>query len=354
MDVDRLRSERLRHHRLSAPAASLADAAAHMTATQAQEFWGGRWALAARTRGNPTLSQVDAAFAEPGGLVRSWTQRGTLHVVPARDLAWILRVTGERQTKQYAGIHRGLGIDGDMLSRAERAIRPVLAGGNRVTRPEFSTVLAGVGIDPSGMRGNHIFSALALRLAVVLGPVVPRESGPTRDQYVVAPEDWIPDAAEPADPLAELFVRYVRGHGPAGIADFGWWAGLPKGLSQQAREAAGDRVVEVEEGLFVAAGPAPRRGAVDPVQALPPFEEYYLSYLDRSTPCAPEFTQRVGPSMNGIVKPVLVADGEIVGIWSHSVAVGKHHLPPVPELFGDADATAVDLALARFARFITG
>ena len=354
MDVDRLRSERLRHHRLSAPASSVAEAASHMTATQAQEFWGGRWALAARTRGHPTLSEVDAAFAEPGSLVRSWTQRGTLHILPARDLAWILGITADRQTRQYATIHRGLGIDADMLTRAESAVRAVLGGGNRLTRPEFGTVLSGIGIDPSGMRGNHIFSALALRLVVVLGPVVPREGGPTRDQYVVAPEEWIPDAEAPADPLAELLVRYIRSHGPAGIGDFGWWAGLPKGLSQQAREGAGERVVEVDDGLFVAADAAPRRSAVDPVRALPPFEEYYLSYADRTVPCAPGFLQRIGPSMNGIVKPVLVADGEIVGVWSHSVAVGKHDRAPVPELFGVADAGDVEVALARFARFITG
>lgn len=354
MDLAALRAERLRAHRLRSPAESVTAAAAHMTATQAQEFWGGRWAVAARTAGTPTLRDVDAAFAQPGGLVRSWTQRGTLHIVPAADLSWMLSVTAERQTRQYAGIHRGLGIDAETLVRAETAVRAALAGGNRITRAEFAAVLEGAGIDPSRMRGNHIFSALALREVVVLGPLVPREGGPTRDQYVVAPADWIPHAARPADPLAELFVRYIRGHGPAGIGDFGWWGGLPKGLSQRAREGAGDRVVEVEDGLFVSAeAPLPSAG-VPPVLALPPFEEYYLSYLDRSTPCAPEFTRRIGPSMNGIVKPVLVADGEIVGVWSHSVAVGKHHLAPVPELFGDADADEVERALARFGRFITG
>src|SRR5690606_36837851 len=51
MDVTALRAQRLRSHRLSAPAASVADAAAHLLATQAQEFWGGRWALALRSRG---------------------------------------------------------------------------------------------------------------------------------------------------------------------------------------------------------------------------------------------------------------------------------------------------------------
>lgn len=354
MDLVALRAERLRAHRLRSPADSVAAAAAHMTATQAQEFWGGRWALASRTAGAPTLRDVDAAFAQPGGLVRSWTQRGTLHIVPAADLSWILSVTAERQTRQYAGVHRGLGIDAEILSRAEKAARAALAGGNRITRAEFAAVLEGLGIDPSRMRGNHVFSALALREVVVLGPVVPREGGPTREQYVVAPEDWIPAAAQPADPLAELFVRYIRSHGPAGIGDFGWWAGVPKGLSQRARDGAGDRVVEAEAGLFVTADESPPVAAVAPVLALPSFEEYYLSYLDRTTACAPEFTRRIGPSMNGIVKPVLVADGEIVGLWSHSVAAGKHHLAPVPELFGEADADEVERALARFGRFITG
>jgi hypothetical protein len=353
MDTGRVREERMRSHRLSAPAATVAGAAGHMTAVQAQEFWGGRWALAARAKGGPTLSQVDAAF-DRGELVRSWTQRGTLHIVEPRDLGWILRVTAERQTKQYAGVHRGLGITGDDLDRGERAVRAALSGRNRLTRAEFGDVLTAAGVDTAGMRGNHVFSALALRLVAVLGPVLPREGAPSRDQYIVAPEEWITDPVDPADPLAELFVRYLRGHAPAGLADFGWWAGLPKGIAQQALERAGDRVVEVDEGLFAPAGTAPRRSPVPDVVALPPFEEYYLSYVDRSVPVAHGFAQRIGPSLNGIVRPILVAGGEIVGAWSQSLAVGKHHLDPVPELFAPADGSAVDAALARFSRFLRG
>src|SRR5690606_34994219 len=87
MNIARVRSERLRSHRLTAPAETVVDAATHMTATQGQEFWGGRWALAARTKGEPSISDVDAAFAS-GALVRSWTQRGTMHILPASDLDW--------------------------------------------------------------------------------------------------------------------------------------------------------------------------------------------------------------------------------------------------------------------------
>lgn len=353
MNIARVRSERLRSHRLTAPAETVVDAATHMTATQGQEFWGGRWALAARTKGEPSISDVDAAFAS-GALVRSWTQRGTMHILPASDLDWMLRVTSARQAKIYAPVHRGLGIETDHLAGAERVVRAALAGGNRLTRAEFADVLANGGQETRGMRGNHILSALAIRGVIVLGPVVPRESGPTRDQYVVATDDWIPVSTSPDDPLAELLVRYLRSHGPAALPDFAWWAGLPKKLAAEAREGAGDRVVEVDDGLLGVDERAPRRSAVAPVAALPPFEEYYLSYADRSVPCAPEFTRHVGPSVNGIVRPVIVHEGEIVGVWSHSIAVGKHHLDPVPELFADAAAAEVEAALARFSRFITG
>ncbi|GAA3897203.1 winged helix DNA-binding domain-containing protein [Microbacterium invictum] len=355
MDISRLRSERLRSHRLTAPAASVVDAAAHMTATQAQEFWGGRWALAARTRGELRLSGVDAEF-ERGRLIRSWTQRGTLHILRPADLGWLLAVTGARQEKQYAAPLRNAAITASTLTTAERAVRAALSGGNRLTRREFAEVLQAAGIDTAGMRGNHILVMMCLRQVTCLGPVVPRDGAPSRDQYVVLAEEWISDATAPADPLAEMFVHYIASHGPAGVADFRWWAGVPLGMARAAVDAAGDRVVEVEQGLYTAAGPRPRRSALPEVLALPPFEEYYLSYADRSVPCPPEFTPTVGPSLQGLVRPVLLADGEVIGAWTHSVAVGRHHLDPVPELFtpGAAPAPAVADALARFARFITG
>ncbi|MGB4779754.1 DNA glycosylase AlkZ-like family protein, partial [Microbacterium sp.] len=91
------------------------------------------------------------------------------------------------------------------------------------------------------------------------------------------------------------------------------------------------------------------------VVALPPFEEYYISYADRSAACPPERAATVGPGVNGLVKPILLAGGEIVGVWRHSLAAGKHHLEPEYELHMDAvDPASVDAALARYARFIRG
>jgi hypothetical protein len=329
-----------------------------MLATQAQEFWGGRWALAARTRGRMTVRGVDAAF-DRGELVRSWTMRGTIHAIPSEDLAWVLSVTGDRQLRQAAAVHRREGIGDAEVARAEKAVRAALAGGNRLTRRELFEVLEASGVSTAGQRGYHVLVNLSLHAIVCQGPVVPRESGPTREQYIVLTEEWIRDAATPPDPVAEFFVRYIASHGPAGARDFAWWTGLPLGVARAAADAASGMlsvVADEPEPQFVVAQGAPRTTSDAPdVVALPPFEEYYLSYVDRTVPCAPEFLAAIGPSMNGIVRPILVARGEVVGVWKHSVAVGRHADAPVPELFtrGAATDAEVGAALDRYRDFIT-
>ncbi len=353
-----IRRERLRSHRLSAPAATIAQAASHMLATQGQEFWGGRWAIASRTRGTPSVRDVDAAF-DRGEIVRSWTMRGTIHVIPARDLAWVVSITGERQARQAAAVRRVEAIDEPELALAEQLVRAALRGGNRLTRKELFQVLEAGGVSTARQRGYHLLVALSLRAIVCQGPVVPRESGPTREQYIVLTEEWVTDAASPADPLGEFFHRFIASHGPAGVRDFAWWTGLPLGISRAAADAASDRlslVADDGEPMYVVAAPAPRRSASAPeVLALPPYEEYYLSYADRTVPCAPEFLSAIGPSLNGIIRPIIVARGEVVGVWTHSVAVGRHADDPIPELFTPDAATDAEVAdaLARYRAFIT-
>ncbi|MGL3149602.1 winged helix DNA-binding domain-containing protein [Microbacterium sp. A82] len=354
MDAHLLRAERLRSHRLSAPARSVLDAARHMLAVQAQEFWAGRWALAARTTGAPTLRDVDRLFNQ-GSLVRAWTQRGTLHIVPAEDLGWMLEVTGERQLRMAAPRYRELGLDAETLSTVERAVRVALTGGNALTRAELFVILEQVGIDPSNQRGLHAIQSLALRGMICQGPVVARPDGASREQCFVLVEEHVAGAAWPSDPAAELFIRYVRGHGPATAEDFAWWAGITLGGARAAAAASvdDDRIRQLDDGQFIA-HPRPRRqsqGAA--VVALGPFEEYYISYLDRTVACPSEHVATVGPAKNGMVRPIIVAEGVVAGTWRHSTAVGRHRDEPIAELFAHSTALDAAPALSRYLAFIT-
>jgi len=325
------------------------DAARHMLAVQSQDLLAGRWALGARTKGTPTLAAVDAAFAR-GDLVRAWTMRGTLHIIPARDLAWVLSVTAARQRQQAAGRNRDLGVDERMLTTASHALRPALRDGG-CTRAEAFAILEGAGIDPRAQRGIHLLFALTIAGEICQGPIEPNDGGVGRDQRFMLVEEWVQESDAPADPLAELFVRYIDGHGPAGVADFAWWSGLTLTSARDAVERVRDRVSEIEEGLF-AAPTVPRRSPkTADAFALPAFDEYYISYADRTTVCPPEHLAAVGPGKNGMVRPILVDRGRIVGTWAHADAT-RHS---APEMFGDGlDPDAVASALARFAEFIAG
>lgn len=345
-----LLTERLASHRLTAPARTVVDASRHLLAVQSQEFLAGRWALGVRTSGSPALADVDAAF-DRGDLVRSHTMRGTLHIVPAEDLIWMLSVTGERQIRQAATRHRQLGIDDELLARAESAFRKRLRDGGR-TRAELFADLTAMGIDPSGQRGVHILYALCVRGVLVQGPVVRRDGALAREQLFVLAERHIDRSARPDDPLAELFVRYIEGHGPARAEDFSWWAGLSLTIAREAVERGRDRLTEVEDEVFVAAT-RPRRTRDDAIFALPMFDEYYISYADRAPVASAESALRIGPGKNGMVRASLLAAGRIAGAWTHSAAVGRHRETPTPELF-DAriDPEAVAAALASYSAFV--
>lgn len=347
-----LRTERLRSHLLTAPAPSLAETAGHMLAVQSQEFWGGRWALASRTRGAPTITQVDALF-DDGTLVRAWTQRGTLHIVPARDFEWMLQVTAARQLQSAAPRYRELGLDIEVLAGVERAVRAALRGGNALTRAELFEVLSRIGVDPAGQRGAHAVGHLAMRGIICQGPVVARADGVSREQRFVLVEEHITDAHAPADPAAELFARYIDGHGPATVADFAWWSGLTLTASRAAAAAAADRVDEIDDGVFQAPT-RPRRRAVPDVQALASFEEYYISYADRSIAGPAERFAEVGPGKNGMVRPILLAEGQIVGTWRQSTALGRHTEHPTVALLDDISEQEVSAALGRYASFVSG
>ncbi|MGZ0711502.1 winged helix DNA-binding domain-containing protein (plasmid) [Coraliomargarita sp. W4R53] len=359
MDAAHTVEHRLRSHLLSAPSATLQDAASHMLAVQSQEFWGGRWALATRTRGRVVLSDVDAAF-DRGELVRSWTMRGTIHTIPAGDLGWMLSVTSDRQIHQASATHRREGIDDADVVRAEALVRIALRGGNRLARKEVFEVLDAGGVSTAGQRGYHLLTRLSMHQVVCQGPVVPREGSATREQYFVLCDEWVTGVVSPTDPAAEMFTRYIASHAPAGVRDFAWWSGLTLGASRAAARAAGDRVVVIDEdsrgeARYVAGGSAPQHSPEAPQAiALPPFEEYYIPYVDRTAVCDPAFLTAIGPGKNGMVRAIIVARGQIVGVWKQSTALGRHADDPTLELF-EPDAASeneVASALSRYREFI--
>ncbi len=112
---DLLRRRRLAAQRLTdgAVASSAEEAAGTVLGIQAQDVRASGLAIRARVPG-VTREQIAAA-----DLVRTWTVRGTVHLVAAADLPWMNALTGPRNVRRF---------DQLMTKRANletaRAIRP--------------------------------------------------------------------------------------------------------------------------------------------------------------------------------------------------------------------------------------
>ena len=62
--------------------------------------------------------------------------------------------------------------------------------------------------------------------------------------------------------------------------------------------------------------PAGAAGA-DSVLLLPPFDEYLVGYSDRGAVLDPAFAKQVNAG-GGMIKPTVVVDGRIEGVWKQS------------------------------------
>src|SRR4029077_6933814 len=88
----------------------------------------------------------------------------------------------------------------------------------------------------------------------------------------------------PADPMAELAVRYFTSHGPATVRDFGGWSGLNLAEVREAIERAGPTLAATElDGMTYWHGAGRSPGAIPGgVHLLPAFDEYTVAYSDRA------------------------------------------------------------------------
>jgi hypothetical protein len=292
-----------------------------MGAMQAQDYGQAVWAIGARMQGG-TLAAVEQAIAE-GRILRTWPMRGTLHFVPAEDAGWMVALSKERQLAASRGRRQQLGLDEAALTLAHRVFGEALAGGKRLTRPAMLALLSEAGIDPAEQRGYHVLYHAAQSGLIAVGPM----EGKQQTFALLAPGERLSGE----DGLGELARRYFQSHQPATVNDFAWWAGLTLG---DARAAWKPHETAVSGGG---------------IHLLPGFDEFLLGYQDRGDVLDARYAERIVPGGNGMFKPMVVADGRVVGTWRREVA--KRGLLIEVALF---EAIDLDLAGAceRVARFL--
>jgi len=329
--------DRLAAQLLTAPSArGVAPVVERLLAVQAQDPRGMRLAIRARSQGL-SAADVDRALSEERSIVVTTLNRGTLHLVLARDYPWLHALT----TPQLAsGNARRLREEQVSPGDAERALAIVAAQlGERgaLTREQLREPIAAAGIRVEGQALAHILMRAAIEGLIVRGPIVDG-----RHAFVLT-ADWLGAAPRPVDraaALRELGRRYLAGHGPADASDLAKWAGITLGDARRALAELPPRpdgLLDLPAREPASALPAPR--------LLGSFDPSLHGWVSRE-PIVGRHTGIV--TTNGIFRPFAMVAGRAVATWTLTRAtLTLSELEPI----GRGDRAALDAdgrALLRY------
>ena len=285
---------------------------AWMGAIQAQDALMVKWAVGVRLP-KATEKDVEAAL-DRGEILRTHVLRPTWHIVSAGDLRWMLSLTAPRIQAVMKSRHSELGLDAGTLSKSRKMIEKTLRGGRHATRETLIRALEQARIATDENRASHLFAAAELEGLIC--------SGKTQQgkQTFALLEEWVPPSPpiERDEALARLATRYFVSHGPATLEDFTWWSGLTVSDARRALESVKAELLsaaaEEKTHWFAKTRVQPKETAF----LLPAFDEFLISYKDRSATITLEHQKRAFSS-NGIFHPVIAVDGRAVGVWKRTL-----------------------------------
>ncbi len=321
MDADeRLRRSRLAAQRLT-PAtacASAEEAAIAVIGVQAQDLRAAALALRSRVPGL-TRSAVRAA-----PLLRTWTVRGTVHLIAASDRPWLHALLAERNARMFGARFERFGIV-DEVNAMRRDVVELCA-----ERPRDRASL----LRALGDRGHP---------SLEQGPINTLIPWLSTQGLIVTDIAGMLHAADPPaavdhdEALAILGARYRAGYGPCDATDLAKWSSLPITQARRALDAAGPR----------SDADAWPTGEPPPCLLLAAFDTLMLGHRTRQPFVAAEHDHHILKG-GGMLKPVTLSDGIATGTWS--IAKGR----PAPAWFGPpAPAAALASETTDIERFLS-
>jgi hypothetical protein len=353
---DQVRSWRMDRHLLDRPAGvGAVEVVRRLAGVQAQVTSSARQAVAVRgaVRG---ASGVADALADRS-LVRTWAQRGTLHLLPSDEVAAHLALLAAARTWEKAPWQREFATAGQIAEMAEAAAAAL--DGRVLSRAELAAEIVERTGDPAlaerlGSGWGTVLKPLAWQ-GVLCNAVADDDS-----VAFTAPASWLPGwtgLPEPDAAAAVVIPTYLGVHGPATPELFdqwlirgstpkkrlrGWFAALAEEGVLSEVDVEGEhrwaRSADLDD--LAAAHPTDR------VRLLPAFDQFVLGPgTSAAEVVAPERRKLVSKAA-GWISPVVVAGGRVAGVWSVDGPALAVTLFPEH----DTDRTALDAEIGELAR----
>ena len=282
-----------------------------MGAIQAQEYNMAKWAIGVRLKSG-SLQQVEESL-ERGEIIRTHIMRPTWHFVPAEDLRWMIQLSGQRIKNAYDSYAKRFGIPESAHTKCSKLFEIMLRDNNHMTKLEIGEELNRAGVLDHPNTAHYFINR-----AEALGLVCSGKDKNKKITYALL-DERIPTGKElhKDEALAELARRYFRSHSPASLQDFLWWSGLTISETRQAINLISDELNKdrfASQELFIHQSWVENKECDHVLHLLPSFDEYLISYKDRSAALDPKHYPKAFNNF-GTFYPVILYNGRIIGNW---------------------------------------
>ncbi len=285
----------------------------HMGAMQAQDFRSSIWAVGLRLQGSK-ISDVEEAYNN-GTILRTHVMRPTWHMVARENISWLLDLTAGQILSQTKGRHRDLGLTNQILNKCHSVIENELNKSEHLTREEILAAFKIHKLPVESLQLSHILMNAELHKIICSGKLKNKKlTYALFDERVQKQEKLDMEEA-----LAKLAKMYFISHGPATAEDFQWWSGLPLGKVRLAISLIEQELSvrnQKDRKIYFSEDNSYKQAAKSAHFLLPAYDEFVISYKDRSDMLLNDTHARV-ISSNGIFRPVIVnGEGRVIGIWT--------------------------------------
>lgn len=316
MEKHEIASARLLNQQISASnGTSPSESVKWLGAMQAQDAAMALWAIGLRTF-NSTISSVRKA-CDQGEIIRTHLMRPTWHYVSADDIYWMLELTAPQIKNSLKTRHKQLGITDDILNKVKDIFTEYLMRNGASPREELVSQLEEAGIPNKDNRAAHLLMHAELDGIICSGPMKGNK------QTYALLEERVPKKKKLPyqEALAELAMRYFSSHGPATSDDFAWWSGLRAKHVKLALELVKQQLQSViidSQEYWFSSNTQFSKTNHQLVHLLPAFDEFIVSYRDRSAILTSEHHKKA-VSRNGLFWPVIVVNGKVEGLWKRTI-----------------------------------
>ncbi len=305
-DGERLRRARLAAQRLTPATActSAEEAARAVIGVQAQDLRAAALALRSRVPG------LTRGTVRGAALVRTWTVRGTVHLIAASDRPWLHALLADRNARMFGARFERFGIFEEINAMRGDVVELC------AERPRDRASLLRALVE----RGHP---------SLEQGPINTFVPWLSTQGLIITDIDGLLHAADPPpsvdhdEALAILGARYRAGYRPCDATDLAKWSSLP---ITQARRALDAACASSEVDAWPIDDPPP-------CLLLAAFDTLMLGWRTREPFVSAEHDHRVLKG-GGMLKPVALSNGAATGTWS--IAKGR----PEPSWFDQPAPTA--------------